>query len=71
MHKPKSGFVKGTIVIDDNNDIAIILDDCIESPIRLLRKENGIVSSFATTLEEADLEVWKKLIIIKRNSGFP
>ena len=68
MHKPSVRLLKGALVVDNNDDAAIVIDNCIESPIRLLRKRNGIASAFAHSLYEVDIETWKKLIVIKLRS---
>ena len=68
IHNSNHQLHKGSLVIDDKDEAAIIVDDFIESPIRLIRKNGMIMSAFVDFLEEVDLEDWKKLMIVKLRS---
>jgi len=67
MHK-QANLLKGALAIKDNNDPVIIIDPLIESPIRIIRNGDIIESVYADTLEEVDIETWRKAIAIKLNS---
>ena len=68
-HKPNCQLQIGALIIDGQDEAAIVVDDFKESPIRLIKKWDRITSAFADDLYELTLEEWKKLIVTKLRSS--